>query len=119
MLLILLMLSFQNKKSESDYEKLLLGVWDNIDSSSLYEKLQFSKDGTLILGVAVDTIYIDKYLVENNNLIMVGNKVIGDQLFPIDTYRCHILKLTRDSLTLSSLKWKTGKYAFYKVAGDN
>ena len=87
------------------------GQWRVVEKKELaevnYGHLEFESDGVIVLSTAVDTLYSYNYRVERGKLFIfrAANN---------DTVECRILKISCDSLILSSLLEKNEVQRYYR-----
>lgn len=106
--LIFLLTSCANSKALIN-KNLIIGSWclpkDKLKEIN-YGRIDLSKDSVIVMRSRADTIYSFKFIVSENELLIVKS--------PTDTVKNHILKMTPDSLVLSSLMEKSSKQVYYR-----
>jgi hypothetical protein len=109
-LLLTFLLSCQNS-NKTDNSLLIQGNWCLVENSELnelnYGEITFFKDSSIVLRSRGDTVYGYLYKIEINELLIIRaqNK---------DTLKSQILKLTSDSLILTSLIEKKNIQTYYR-----
>ncbi len=110
-LILFLLFSFGTNIDHSEDPATVEGSWCLVNKGKTleihYGQLKFSKNGDIILTSIADTVFRYKYEVIGSDLLIIraANK---------DTVRSHILKLTTDSLILSSLIEKKQEQVYYR-----
>lgn len=89
----------------------LYGDWCLVEKDSInvdnYPHIRFNDIGFVTLFSRADTTYYYKYLVQNDNLMIIRSQ-------NKDTVKCHIVKLDADTLILSSLIERNGPQIYYR-----
>lgn len=109
-LLLILFVSCKSAKQLAN-QRYIEGNWCLVERGKIhevnYEQIQFNSNHGITLLSRADTIYFYEYRVKKNNLLIIRN--VNN-----DTISSHILKLSSDSLILSSLLEKKIPQVYYR-----
>ncbi len=111
LIFVLLTVSCQVTKHSLISQQTIEGDWCLIKKNNIneinYGQIYFDSNGVITLFSRADTLYSYKYKIDQKNLLII-------RYANNDTIRSHILKLTTDSLILSSLIEKEGLQVYYR-----
>lgn len=104
-------MSCQVIKHSTFSQQAIMGDWCLVEKNGIneinYGQIRFESNGVITLFSRADTIYSYKYKIQQKKLLIIRD--INE-----DTIWVPILKLTTDSLVLSSLLEKEGLQIYYR-----